>query len=191
MLSHQSKNEVDHLEKIWWKLWFGPNIIWVSDEDDFNESDKIPNHHLRFCPLGFIPHTVIGGCFVKRGYQTIHVLNLGQVCLSQDYCCRKIAETFCYLSINWDNWRLMAGDSFRQLSVKKRKSSSEVNCPAMPGVLKSRKSSTFLEIICKPRKWPLICTSGSFLGSNPPKDGGFGVSFNLFHLFRWKWAFLL
>ena len=37
-----------------------------ADEDDNDESDKIPNHHLRFCPLGFIPHTQILFCANNR-----------------------------------------------------------------------------------------------------------------------------
>ena len=33
-------------------------MIWGADEDDGDESDKIPNHYLRFCLLGSIPYTI-------------------------------------------------------------------------------------------------------------------------------------
>ena len=31
--------------------------MWINDDDD--EPDKIPTHHLGFCPFGFILHTMM------------------------------------------------------------------------------------------------------------------------------------
>ena len=69
ILSQQSNNHVDHMEKIWFGPVQNPIIIWVADEDDDGESDKLSNNKLRFCLLGFIPHTIIivsvfvAGCY--------------------------------------------------------------------------------------------------------------------------------
>ena len=36
-------------------------IVWINDENDNDddETDKTPNIHLGFCPLVFIPHTLL------------------------------------------------------------------------------------------------------------------------------------
>ena len=42
----------------------GDKLLWINNDDDDDdngdyEQDKIPTHHLGFCPLGFILHTII------------------------------------------------------------------------------------------------------------------------------------
>ena len=51
-------------------LWINNNDVYDDNGDD--EPDKIPTHHLGFCPLGFCPlgfilHTMMMGTLEKSG----------------------------------------------------------------------------------------------------------------------------
>ena len=39
-------------------------IVGINDDDDDNETDKMPNCHLGFCPLVFIPHTIVASIII-------------------------------------------------------------------------------------------------------------------------------
>ena len=64
MLSHQLKNQVDRLERYdennddsdLYKIQSSSELL-MKMVVVTGESDKISNNHLRFCPLGFLPHT--------------------------------------------------------------------------------------------------------------------------------------
>ena len=60
MLSHKSKNQVDHLEKYdsdLYKIQLSSELLMIMVV--LSRTNKKTNHILRFFPLGFIPHTTM------------------------------------------------------------------------------------------------------------------------------------
>ena len=71
-----------------------------ADGDDDDELDKIPNRYLRFCPLGFIPHT--------HGTSTPNI----------KYEARKKPYFHCHLPSTHGCWRNLGSGSLRALALE-------------------------------------------------------------------------